>query len=151
LQLRQLIRQHYNNPSVLFWGLYNEIEDTAPFRQLVSTLNTTAKAEDSTRLTVAASNLSDPALAIHQITDLTAYNKYKGWYSGNIGDFSDWLNSTIAANPTVPIGMGEWGAGGSINQHMGPSTRRNIRTSSMKTTTRPYSTNHKCGAVLYGN
>lgn len=57
-QLRELIRQHYNRPSVFFWGLQNEIREQhdTHMRGLMKELNELAQIEDPTRLTVQATN-----------------------------------------------------------------------------------------------
>src|SRR5262249_59516141 len=55
-QLRELIRQNYNHPSIVFWSVGNELgagggPDPTP---TVQALNTLAKAEDPSRLTTLA-------------------------------------------------------------------------------------------------
>jgi len=52
-QLTELIKQNYNHPSILFWGLYNEIDIPAAD---VKALNETAKSIDKSRLTTQADN-----------------------------------------------------------------------------------------------
>ncbi len=118
LQLQEMIRQNYNHPSVLFWGLFNEVTlRTGPDpKPLVSQLQTLAKTEDSTRLTTVATdaNDSDP---VNWYSDVTDFNRYGGWYGGSPGDFAPWADSIHRNYPTRSIGVSEFGAGASIKQH----------------------------------
>lgn len=71
-QLKELIRQHYNHPSICFWGLFNELKTYGDNpTEYVKELNQLANLEDPTRLTTAASNISanDP---IGMVSDLIA-------------------------------------------------------------------------------
>ncbi len=115
-QLKELIRQNYNHPSVFFWGIFNEIHnvkgpDPLP---LVKTLNELAKKEDPTRLTTAASDDED---STNFVTDVLGLNKYFGWYYGNVKDLGPYLDKWHEEHPDRAIGISEYGAGASIYQH----------------------------------
>ncbi len=117
-QLTELIRQNFNHPSILFWSLFNEIqnpEDESPV-PLIRELNKLAKSEDPSRLTAGASML-DPGENIHDITDVIAWNRYYGWYYGKPEDMGTFLDKTHKEHPRFCIGISEYGAGGSIHQH----------------------------------
>jgi beta-galactosidase len=117
-QLKELIRQNYNHPSVLFWGIFNEITliGGPNSNALIITLNALAKAEDPTRPTTAANNTSDTdATTTH--TDVLGCNKYFGWYNGAATDFAGWADGIHASRGSDKIGVTEYGAGASINQH----------------------------------
>lgn len=117
-QLMELIRQNYNHPSILMWGLFNELpnsESMAP-AEFIRELQTLAKSEDPYRLTTAASLLPE-ADEMHEITDLIAWNKYFGWYYKQPEYMATWLDETHASFPNYQIGISEYGAGGSIIQH----------------------------------
>ncbi|MEM9328491.1 MAG: glycoside hydrolase family 2 TIM barrel-domain containing protein, partial [Bacteroidota bacterium] len=127
-QLLELIRQNYNHPSIVFWSIYNELqnpEDASPV-EFLKELNALAKAEDPGRLTVAAGMLSaDEHPDMQSITDVFAYNRYFGWYYGEPGDMADFLDDTHANYPDLAIGISEYGAGGSIYQHANELERPN--------------------------
>lgn len=113
-QLREMIRQHYNHPSILFWGLFNELKTHGDSPEAyVARLDSIAHAEDPGRLTTAASFLgvSSPLSAI---TDLIAWNQYFGWYGGSPSDMGRWLDATHSERPELKIGISEYGAGASI-------------------------------------
>lgn len=117
-QLRELIRQNFNHPSICFWSIFNEIQnpdDQSPV-EFIHELNDLAKAEDSSRITVGASML-DPKENIHDITGAIAWNRYFGWYYGKPEGMGKFLDETHENNPGWCIGISEYGAGASIVQH----------------------------------
>ena len=113
-QLIELIRQHYNHPSICFWGLFNELKTPAdnPL-EYVRELNELAHEEDPARIITAASNLNDDN-ELNRITDAICWNKYFGWYGGNPGDLGTWADKIHSAYPKLKIGISEYGAGASI-------------------------------------
>ncbi len=116
-QLKELIRQNYNHPSILFWGIFNELGNVKgpdPI-SLVKTLNKLAKKEDSTRYTTAAANYSDIPAAF--VTDVLGLNKYFGWYNGTSKELGTYLDKWHHEHPDRAIGLSEYGAGASIYQH----------------------------------
>ena len=120
-QLTELIRQNYNHPSIMFWGVQNEIQiggDRPEVRNLVNELNELAKEEDSTRLTTMANvfmvGKDDP---YNFVTDILGFNHYFGWYQGKVEDFEDWANDFHKTNPQVPLCVSEYGAEGIIQYH----------------------------------
>lgn len=113
-QLIELIRQHYNHPSICFWGLFNELKTPAdnPL-EYVRELNELAHKEDPTRIITSASNLNDDN-ELNRVTDAICWNKYFGWYGGNPDDLGAWADKVHAAYPQLKIGISEYGAGASI-------------------------------------
>lgn len=111
-QLIEMIRQHYNHPSICFWGLFNELKEYGdnPI-EYIKELNEIAHKEDSTRPTTSASNQGG---AINHITDVIAWNRYDGWYGGNPGTLGLWLDDLKKKNPNIKVGISEYGAGASI-------------------------------------
>jgi len=116
-QLRELIKQNYNHPSVCFWGLFNELfakEGPDP-TQLVAELSMLAKSLDNTRLTT-ASSMTDGSTC-NWYTDLLSYNRYFGWYYSNVSKIKTFLDSMHRVKPHNCLGLSEYGAGASIYQH----------------------------------
>ncbi|SKA82523.1 beta-galactosidase [Clostridium sp. USBA 49] len=120
-QMIELIRQNYNNPSIFFWGIQNEIQiggDRIETRKLVKELNELAKKEDPTRLTTMANVMFvDDKDEYNYITDVVGYNKYYGWYQGKVEDFEEWLDNFHKVNPNVKLCISEYGAEGIIQYH----------------------------------
>lgn len=111
-QLKELIRQNYNHPSICFWGLFNELKQTGddPVKY-IEELHTLAHQEDPSRLTTAASNQNG---ILNEVTDLIAWNQYYGWYGGEPDGIGKWADAVHKKYPGKPIGISEYGAGGSI-------------------------------------
>jgi len=127
--LRDMIRQHYDHPSVILWGIMNEPllfggngsrvrvhTDSAyvrSVRALAETLNAVAHEEDSTRRTVMATHESDDydRWGLSDITDVLGVNLYKGWYSGEFADFGAILDERHRARPKQVVLVSEYGAG----------------------------------------
>ncbi len=114
-QLRELMAQQFNNPSVMFLGLFNEISQRGddPL-SYIRMLNSIVKDEDPQRLTVAASNQDGE---INFVTDLIGFNLYLGWDSGQPQDVAGWTKSVRSQWPKLKVGLSEYGAGASPYQH----------------------------------
>ncbi len=114
--LTELIRQNFNHPSICFWGLHNELkldyDDPQPF---LAELNALAHAEDPSRPTTLATFLDNKAYST--VSDVMAWNKYFGWYGGRNEQMGTWADDIHQLLPAKPIGVSEYGAGGSIRQH----------------------------------
>jgi beta-galactosidase len=115
-QLREMIRQNYNHPAILFWGMYNEIGDDPVTRQLVGELVAVAHQEDPDRMTTAATSQADNA-TINYIPDVTGFNRYFGWYYGTTSDFGPWVDTVRRNHVDRALALSEYGAGASIYQH----------------------------------
>jgi beta-galactosidase len=117
-QLRELIRQRYNHPAVVCWGLFNEITLAGgpATTNLINQLAQVAAQEDPTRISTAAANSSDND-PTSLYSDIIAFNKYYGWYNGVITDFGPWADHFHATYPTRRVGISEYGAGASVWQH----------------------------------
>ncbi len=125
-QLRELIRQNYNHPSIMFWGLFNEIKEEGDNPvEFVKELQAIAREEDPTRLTTAASNQDG---ALNFITDNIAWNRYDGWYGSTPSTLATWLDATHKKYPEIRIAISEYGAGASI-YHQQDSIRQTVPTS----------------------
>lgn len=120
-QMVELIRQNFNHPSIMFWGVQNEIQidgERPEARKLVRELNDLTKKEDPTRLTTLANVLFVPDTdEYNYITDVVGYNKYYGWYVGKSEDFAPWLDSYHSTNPQRGLCISEYGAEGIIEYH----------------------------------
>ena len=114
-QLRELIRQNYNHPSICFWGVGNETKGESA-DLVVTELADVARAQDATRLCTYASN-ADPKEAVNWRTDTVGFNRYLGWYSGSYAELPAWLDSVHRLHPKSPFALSEFGAGASIFEH----------------------------------
>lgn len=136
-QLRELIRQNGNHPSVASWGIANEVDfgksipafitarsgeapDPLP---LLRELDMVAKAEDPSRPTALATccerdigpTSAVPITAV--AADLGGANRYFGWYFGTPADLGPHLDELHARRPAQPLSVTEYGAGGATTIH----------------------------------
>jgi len=121
-QMVELIRQNFNHPSILFWGIQNEIQigsrNEKEVRQVVRELNELTKKEDPTRLTTMANVfIVKDTDEYNYLTDVIGYNKYYGWYNGEAEDFAPWLDNFHETNPNTSLCVSEYGAEGIIEYH----------------------------------
>ncbi len=133
-QLIELIRQHYNHPSIIFWSLYNELGN---YRQcdnpvpLLTKLQALAKEEDPIRYTVAASNdTSNRFVGMRTVADLVAWNTYPGWYVGAPSHMGRHIDRYNRMDNFKGLCISEYGAGASVKHHQqdmkrGPKTTGN--------------------------
>ena len=113
-QMKELITQNYNHPSIVVWGLSNEItmsgESTEDLRENHIILNDLVHDMDKTRLTtiacVSMCSMDDPYV---QIPDVVSYNHYFGWYGGDTSMNGPWFDEFHAKYPNIPIGCSEYG------------------------------------------
>ena len=120
-EMKELIIQNYNHPSIMFWGISNEILIGGISQELVDThhdLEKLCKELDPTRLTTIAHVSHTPVDGpMHHITDLESYNHYFGWYGGKMEQNGPWLDKFHADHPDICIGISEYGTEGIINWH----------------------------------
>ncbi len=112
-QMKELITQNYNHPSIVVWGLSNEIGIGGSDEDLLENhriLNDMCHEMDKTRKTTIAAvsmcKIDDPYL---QIPDVVSYNHYFGWYGGDTSMNGPWFDKFHATHPNIPIGCSEYG------------------------------------------
>ena len=114
LQMKELITQCYNHPSICVWGLSNEITmDGAKDPDLIKNhrvLNDLVHRMDKTRPTVIAciSMCGMDEEYVH-IPDVVSYNHYFGWYGGSLDEYGPWFDKFHEKYPNTPIGVSEYG------------------------------------------
>lgn len=120
-QMRELINQCYNHPSIVCWGISNEItisrisQDTVDCHKRIHEV---CHEEDPSRLTVVAAYMAitkgNPTL---HVSDIVSYNLYFGWYLPFAG-LTGWkLDGYHKKYPNIPIGLSEYGAEAMPNLH----------------------------------
>lgn len=117
-QLRELIRQNYNHPSVFVWGIGNEIYNAnADSNKVLEIIHKEAVAEDSSRPTVYANCCGSVSAPIASHAELNASNVYNGWYKEQVGSLLDWARQAKGLIPNRSLAISEYGAGASIYHH----------------------------------
>lgn len=145
-QLKEMIRQGYNNPSIVMWGVQNEVSHNSSYAQYGSDFNVTesqvvqfnkqlvalAHKEDPTRLVV--QGIIDRQGSAQQTAkwsagvDLNGFNFYRGFKSAvaSADDkgrkaLQDTINAGLDTYKKIlnvdTLMFSEYGAGANINQH----------------------------------
>ena len=113
-QLRELIAQNYNHPSICFWGISNEItiggESEALNTNLAELAALAKRMDPSRRTTMAQLATVDPQSRQCTFTDVLGYNIYCGWYTGQAQDNGEVLDELHRKLPGRPLALSEYGA-----------------------------------------
>lgn len=127
--VKDMVRQHYNHPSVIMWGYMNEILLRPPepepvgyeaaVVELARTLENQVRAEDSTRLTTMAGHQSERynTSSLAELPMVFAWNLYLGWYGGTIEMLGPWLDEQHKAHPKRLHWVSEFGADSDSRLH----------------------------------
>ncbi len=115
-QMKELITQNYNHPSIVVWGLSNEINavegtpDDEDIQDNHRVLNELVHEMDKTRLTtMACVSTCSPDHPYTLIPDTISYNHYFGWYGGDVADYGPWFDKFHAEHPSICVGVSEYG------------------------------------------
>ena len=121
-QMKELIHQNYNHPSIVCWGVSNEItistKHKADMLDNHRVLNELCHKMDPTRLTtLACYAMCGPFNPVAHITDLVSWNLYLGWYVPGLFLNDLWMDFFHLVYPNRPLGFSEYGAEGMPNLH----------------------------------
>lgn len=114
-QMRELITQCYNHPSIVCWGLSNEITASgAADDDLLENhrmLNDLCHSMDATRpTTMAHVFMLETDSPLIPIADIGSYNLYYGWYVGELAENEEFFDAYHNKFPDRVIGFSEYGA-----------------------------------------
>lgn len=116
-QLRELIRQNYNHPSIYIWGLHNEVYSPTDYTAaLTESLHDLAKSEDPTRPTGSVNGHGTMEHPVNLRADVQGMNRYYGWYEGKLQGMVPWIENLARKYPAVPFMLTEYGADANIAQ-----------------------------------
>lgn len=112
-QMTELVCQNYNHPSIVTWGLSNEITMNGSNSALIDNhkmLNNLVHSLDKTRPTTQAvvTMCRTDDEYVH-ISDILSYNHYFGWYGGNVHMYGPWFDDFHKKYPNKAIGISEYG------------------------------------------
>ena len=117
---REMIRDYYNHPCIIIWGMHNEIKsETQNAYEMTKCYHAFLRENGGNRLITHASNhaLNDICF---EFSDIISLNMYYGWYDqttiGNAPDWEGFLENFRAHRESlglshVPVIMSEFGAG----------------------------------------
>lgn len=123
----EMIRQHYNHPSIIIWCYMNEVllrphynndkeKQTIYFAavtKLAKALDSVTRKEDPSRYTMIAHHGDYKRYnetGLNNIAMIVGWNLYSGWYGPNMADFPNFLDTFHKRHPAIPIVVSEYGA-----------------------------------------
>ncbi|HLE57719.1 MAG TPA: glycoside hydrolase family 2 TIM barrel-domain containing protein, partial [Rhodothermia bacterium] len=121
--LIEMIRQHYNHPSIFMWGYMNEVMLREPrpvpegyyvrLLALTKHLESVLKKEDPSRISVMAQSVGEVynGKGLSEVTDILGMNLYFGWYYDDFDTLGVFLDRLHRDHPDRPLLVSEYGAG----------------------------------------
>ena len=121
-QMKELIIQNYNHPSIVCWGVSNEItistKDKKDMLDNHHVLNDLVHEMDKTRFTtLACYAMCGPFNKVAHITDVVSWNLYLGWYVPGQWLNDVWMRFFHLVYPDRCLGYSEYGCEGMPNLH----------------------------------
>jgi len=121
-QMRELIAQNYNHPSIVTWGLSNEItistKNKSDMLDNHRVLNDLCHKMDPTRFTtLACYAMCGPFHPVAHISDVVSWNLYLGWYVPCLKLNDAWVKVFHTRYPNRALGYSEYGAEAMPNLH----------------------------------
>ena len=117
-QMRELITQCYNHPSIVCWGLSNEIAVHGVSDDLIENhrlLNDLCHQMDPTRPTAMAhAFMLEQDSPLVSLPDVSSYNLYFGWYLGTLEQNDQFFDNYHAKYPDRVMGFSEYGADANV-------------------------------------
>lgn len=126
IQYNDMVRQHFNHPCIMFWGLSNETttDDASTMKTIVEGYRTYIRNIDPTRWVgyVVSHSVSNPSSHFsNPEMDWFGCNLYVGWYiDKTTNDPTSRINTrlnNITNNLHKPLALSEYGCGGTQNCH----------------------------------
>ncbi|OUP82725.1 beta-galactosidase [Lachnoclostridium sp. An169] len=121
-QMKELIVQNYNHPSIVTWGISNEItistKDKKDMMENHRELNDLCHSMDPGRpTTLACYAMCGPFNPVAHVTDLVSWNLYLGWYVPGLFLNDWWISFFHKVYPNRCLGFSEYGCEGMPNLH----------------------------------
>ena len=121
-QMKELIVQNYNHPSICMWGISNEITISSKHKADMldnhHALQKLCHEMDNTRpTTLACYAMCDPFHPVTKISDIVAWNLYLGWYVPGFFLNDLFMKFYHWKYPNRCLGYSEYGAEGMPNLH----------------------------------
>ncbi|MCR5761683.1 MAG: glycoside hydrolase family 2 protein [Sphaerochaetaceae bacterium] len=120
-QMRELITQCYNHPSICCWGLSNEIAVHGVTDDLMENhvlLNDLCHSMDKTRpTTMAHAFMLEQENPLVNLPDIASYNLYFGWYLGTLEQNDSFFDEYHSKYPDRMMGFSEYGADANVKFH----------------------------------
>lgn len=115
-QMRELIRQSFNHPSIYVWGIHNEVYHPHGYTAaLTQSIHDLCKTEDPDRYTVSVNGYGSVDHPVNGNADIQGMNRYFGWYERKLQDIVPWIEKIEREYPWCPLILSEYGADANID------------------------------------
>ena len=120
---REMVKEYYNHPSIIIWGMHNEIfSNHEEGKEMSRIYYEYLKANGGNRLVTFATSRRDQDVCL-EYCDFIALNIYIGWYDG--GTFTSWEDGVEKMEAFIqslgyghkPVVMSEFGAAAIYGNH----------------------------------
>ncbi len=118
----EMLRYYYNHPSIIIWGMHNEIRSTCSAAYDMTKLYYNyIKENGGNRLVTYATDKPMTDICL-EYCDVISVNQYYGWYSGNRDDWKGFLDNFDKRRVQLgfgdkPVIMSEFGGAASYGYH----------------------------------
>ncbi|MEE0946480.1 MAG: glycoside hydrolase family 2 TIM barrel-domain containing protein [Acutalibacteraceae bacterium] len=119
---KEMVRYYYNHPSIVFWGMHNEIRsDSEPAYKMSKLYFEFLKNSGGNRLVTYASD--KPMIDIcFEFCDIISINQYYGWYYDKISGWDEFIKRFDARRNELGFGnkaviMSEFGGAAAYGYH----------------------------------
>ena len=127
-QVREMVAQLRNHPSIAVWSIWNELEvngngwslDMGRSVGMLERLRDLLHGLDRSRPVAAAADRT-ASRPINDVSDQLAFNQYPGWYSDL--DMRTMLDALNRESGRAVYGISEYGIGASVRHHGEPSAK----------------------------
>lgn len=125
---REMVKYYYNHPSIIIWGMHNEIPSNAPESVgMASSYYKLLKERGGNRIVTFASNHAFDDLCM-EYCDIICLNQYEGWYQGTINTWDTFIDKFRERRAKIgcehkPVIVSEFGAA-SVYGHRSFDTTR---------------------------
>lgn len=113
---KEMVRYYFNHPSIIIWGMHNEIRSETQEGYAMSKLYYEYLKENGGNRIVTYASHKLPDDICFEFCDIICINKYVGWYEGEIEDWGEFIEEIRARRKALnmeekPVIISEFGAG----------------------------------------
>ena len=120
-QAREMVAQYRNHPSIIVWGIFNELYNKVPMKEgdpesMMEELRDYIHGLDPSRR-VAAVSCEPQKRRLNAVPDVLGFNRYPGWYVGEATDMRGMVDEIVRETGRTTFAMTEYGAGAGTATH----------------------------------
>ena len=118
---KEMVKEYYNHPSIILWGMHNEIDSNTEEGKSISRIYYEfLKENGGNRLVTYASDRKDNDISM-EYCDVISLNHYIGWYDAPFKDWDEYIDTMEKHfeehGLNKPVIMGEFGAAAIYGHH----------------------------------